>query len=87
MPRAELFAVIRLLQRIRPEAGATTSIAVDCEYVVNGAREGPEHTMKLDNSDLWKVFWNEYNRHDGAVYIYKIPAHQTYSHMLRGRCP
>ena len=33
---------------------------------------------------MWKVFWNEYNRHDGAVYIYKIPAHQTYSHMLRG---
>ena len=47
VPRAELFAVIRLLQRIRPEAGAATSIAVDCEYVVNGAREGTENTMKL----------------------------------------
>ena len=55
MPRAELYAVIRTLQRIDPVPDKITRIAVDCQYVVDGITEG-KFDPASGNEDLWTLY-------------------------------
>ena len=74
-PRAELWAVIHAVEA----TVGNVEIASDCLYVINTAtyllRHGREGLRHLDNFDLWSIFCEVCETHQGNITFRKVKGH------------
>ena len=74
-PRAELWAVIHAVEATVGDV----EVASDCLYVINTAtyllRHGREGLRHLDNFDLWSIFCDVCESHQGNISFRKVKGH------------
>ena len=84
VPRGELAAVVRLLTRTRSGTGIDTRIGIDCKEVINGWEAGSRRCYSSDNTDLWILFWEQVERLQYRVELFKVAAHKKLVDVLKG---
>ena len=84
VPRAELFAVISLLEK-RP-VGSFSKIGVDAKYIVRGYQKPPDTAALRSNADLWDQYYKTVAQRNLQVEIFRIyKSHATIDDIAMGR--